>query len=142
MNKVKITICGIDYVIAGNEDEEYVLNLARKLDAELKKMMAQNPRISVMTAAVLAALDHLDESVKARELTPTLSSRASIASARCSYPPARWAISRAISGESAEKVSSSQPEGSSSPEAEARSSRLFSLPVVKKQGFSGLCGYL
>ena len=32
MNKVKITICGIDYVIAGNEDEEYVLNLARKLD--------------------------------------------------------------------------------------------------------------
>ena len=72
----------------------------------------------------------------------TLSSRASIASARCSYPPARWAISRAISGESAEKVSSSQPEGSSSPEAEARSSRLLSLPVVKKQGFSGLCGYL
>ena len=47
-------------MIAGNEDEEYVLNLARKLDAELKKMMAQNPRISVMTAAVLAALDHPD----------------------------------------------------------------------------------
>ena len=67
MNKVKITICGIDYVIAGNEDEEYVLNLARKLDAELKKMMAQNPRISVMTA-----LDHLDESVKAQESTDNM----------------------------------------------------------------------
>ena len=72
MNKVKITICGIDYVIAGNEDEEYVLNLARKLDAELKKIMAQNPRISVMTAAVLAALDHLDESVKAQESTDNM----------------------------------------------------------------------
>ena len=80
MNKVKITICGIDYVIAGNEDEEYVLNLARKLDAELKKMMAQNPRISVMTAAVLAALDHLDESVKAQESTDTMRLQREIAS--------------------------------------------------------------
>ena len=44
----------------------------RKLDAELKKMMAQNPRISVMTAAVLAALDHLDESVTAQESTDNM----------------------------------------------------------------------
>ena len=51
-NKIKLEICGSNYVIATTDTEEYVLSLAEKLDSDMTQMLASNPTASVTTAAV------------------------------------------------------------------------------------------
>ena len=60
-NKIKLAICGSNYVIATTDTEEYVLSLAEKLDSDMTQMLASNPTASVTTAAVITALGYLDE---------------------------------------------------------------------------------
>ena len=60
-NKIKLEICGSNYVIATTDTEEYVLSLAEKLDSDMTQMLASNPPASVTTAAVITALGYLDE---------------------------------------------------------------------------------
>ena len=60
-NKIKLEICGSNYVIATTDPEEYVLSLAEKLDSDMTQMLASNPTASVTTAAVITALGYLDE---------------------------------------------------------------------------------
>lgn len=60
-NKIKLEICGSNYVIATTDTEEYVLSLAEKLDSDMTQMLASNPTASVTTAAVITALGYLDE---------------------------------------------------------------------------------
>ena len=60
-NKIKLEICGYNYVIATTDTEEYVLSLAEKLDSDMTQMLASNPTASVTTAAVITALGYLDE---------------------------------------------------------------------------------
>ena len=50
-NKIKLEICGSNYVIATTDTEEYVLSLAEKLDSDMTQMLASNPTASVTTAA-------------------------------------------------------------------------------------------
>lgn len=40
-NKIKLEICGSNYVIATTDTEEYVLFLAEKLDSDMTQMLAQ-----------------------------------------------------------------------------------------------------
>ena len=60
-NKVKLEICGVSYVIATTDTEEYVMSLAEKLDKDMTQMLAGAPSASVTTAAVITALGYLDE---------------------------------------------------------------------------------
>lgn len=60
-NKIKLEICGSNYVINTTDTEEYVLGLAEKLDADMQQVLASAPTASVTTAAVITALDYLDE---------------------------------------------------------------------------------
>ena len=60
-NKIKLEICGSNYVIATIDTEEYVLSLAEKLDTDMSQMLTANPSASVTTAAVMTALGYLDE---------------------------------------------------------------------------------
>ena len=64
-NKVKLEICGSVYVVSSTDTEDYVLNLAERLDRNMNEVMASAPSASVTTAAVLCALDYLDEWQKA-----------------------------------------------------------------------------
>ena len=61
-NKIKLEICGSNYVIATTDTEEYVLSLAEKLDSDMTQMLASNPTASVTTAAALGYLDELKKS--------------------------------------------------------------------------------
>ncbi len=61
MTKVRLDICGGDYVVSTNDDEAYLLELATKLDADMREIMTASPSASVTTAAVLTALSYLDE---------------------------------------------------------------------------------
>ena len=64
VNKVRLTIAGSPYVISTTDSEEYVTNLAQKLDADITSVMEENPNLSVTRAAVFCALDYLDEYTK------------------------------------------------------------------------------
>lgn len=61
VNKIRLEICGCSYVISTTDSEQYTLSLAEKLDHNMNEIMVQNPSASVTAAAVLSALDYLDE---------------------------------------------------------------------------------
>ena len=60
-NRIKLEICGSNYVISTTDSEEYVLGLAEKLDADMSQLLSTNHTASVTTAAVIIALGYLDE---------------------------------------------------------------------------------
>ncbi len=64
-NKVKLTICGAEYVIASGEKNKYMIELGNEVDEKITSILRQNPRISVTQAAVLAALEFADAEKKA-----------------------------------------------------------------------------
>lgn len=64
-NKVKLTICGAEYVIASGEESKYMIELGNEVDEKITSILRQNPRISVTQAAVLAALEFADAEKKA-----------------------------------------------------------------------------
>lgn len=64
-NKVKLTICGAEYVIASGEENKYMIELGNEVDEKITSILRQKPRISVTQAAVLAALEFADAEKKA-----------------------------------------------------------------------------
>lgn len=65
MNRVKVMIAGKDYVFQTEEEEKYVIELARQLDRKIKDIMTSDQALSLTSACVLAAMDILDEKEKA-----------------------------------------------------------------------------
>lgn len=64
-NKIKLRICGSEYIIGSEDDPEYVSSLGEELDAKMKELLAKNNRLSVTQAAILCALDYADAFKKA-----------------------------------------------------------------------------
>lgn len=64
MNKVKVFIAGKSYVLQTDEEERYVLNLARQVDKGIKDMMQGDSTMSMPDACILFAMDVLDEKEK------------------------------------------------------------------------------
>ena len=63
--KVRLTICGSSYVVSTSESEDYMQNLAARLNMDMNEMMAASSTVSVTTAAVMTALSYRDELEKA-----------------------------------------------------------------------------
>lgn len=61
MNKIRMEICGSEYIISTTDGEDYTLALAEKLDKAMSEFMTAVPQASVTTAAVMCALSYLDE---------------------------------------------------------------------------------
>ena len=70
-NRIKISILGSDYIIASEEEENYVRQIAAETEKRIAGITRDNPRLSVTMAAVLAAL----EAVKATESADNLRSQ-------------------------------------------------------------------
>ena len=64
-NKVRLTICGSSYVISTNESEDYMQNLAERLNLDMNELMSSSNSVSITTAAIMTALNYLDELEKA-----------------------------------------------------------------------------
>ncbi|MEG0877724.1 MAG: cell division protein ZapA [Oscillospiraceae bacterium] len=60
-NKIRLEICGCNYVISSTDSEQYVLDLAARLDRDMNLMLAETPNASVTSAAIITALGYLDE---------------------------------------------------------------------------------
>lgn len=66
INKVKVVICGKDYVMQTAEAPNYVYGLARTLESKLHDSM-DKMNVSQYNAAVMVALSALDDLNKANE---------------------------------------------------------------------------
>ena len=64
-SKVRLTICGSSYVISTSESEDYMQNLADRLNLDMNELMASSNTVSITTAAVMTALSYRDELEKA-----------------------------------------------------------------------------
>lgn len=58
--KVRLSICGADYILIADDDEDYVRCIADEVEKRMQAVMEENPRASITTAAVLTALDCYD----------------------------------------------------------------------------------
>jgi cell division protein ZapA len=67
-NKIRITVGGIDYIIASEDDEIYVRKIGEELNVKLDDLARKNPYLSTTMVAVLAALEYCDTAKKATEM--------------------------------------------------------------------------
>lgn len=63
--RIKLNICGSEYIIASDEPEAYVLELSSEIDRSMRSLTNGDSRISTTMAAVLTALTYADEARKA-----------------------------------------------------------------------------
>ncbi len=61
MRKVKVNICGKIYCLNTEENEEYVTELAAGLNERITRFMNENPGTSVLSAAIMTALELSDD---------------------------------------------------------------------------------
>lgn len=71
-NRVKLTICGSEFLLSSDESVEYMQALGREVDREVKKLMEENPRLSVNMAVVLSAMNSADRARKAERAADNL----------------------------------------------------------------------
>ncbi len=67
MNVVSVTINGIHLKIKGPEDSEYILKVAKLVEALYNKLHGKNSKLSVNELYVLTALNSMDEMLKTSE---------------------------------------------------------------------------
>ena len=60
-SKVRLNICGSSYVVNTSESEDYMKNLADRLNLDMNELMASSNSVSITTAAVMTALNYRDE---------------------------------------------------------------------------------
>ncbi len=72
MKKIKITVAGVPYMIATDNDEEYALRLAGEINAEIDEIMMSAVNISPSQATVLALLNYAETAKKAKEECETM----------------------------------------------------------------------
>lgn len=64
-SKVRLNIFGSSYVVNTSESEDYMKNLADRLNLDMNELMASSNSVSITTAAVMTALNYRDELEKA-----------------------------------------------------------------------------
>ena len=65
VNRVKVVLCGKEYILRTEDAPSYVYQLAKSLEKSIKENMEKNPRISSHSAVMMVALSTMDELTKA-----------------------------------------------------------------------------
>ncbi len=64
MNKVTVRICGQEYVIKGDESDDYLRKVGKEVNLLISSIMEKNHQIDTSSASVLAALNAIDRVYK------------------------------------------------------------------------------
>ncbi len=72
MEKVKITIAGVPYTIATDNDPDYAISLAKEVDASIQEIISSSNNIAPAQATVLALLNYADRARKTAEETENM----------------------------------------------------------------------
>ncbi|WP_315117480.1 cell division protein ZapA [uncultured Clostridium sp.] len=67
MNIVAVRINGVEYNLKGNEKEEYLHRVAAYVDKKLKNITDNNSKLSTASAAILTAVNAVDDMLKKEE---------------------------------------------------------------------------
>lgn len=62
--KYTVTIAGTELTVISENSEEYVKELAKKLDKEIEATIVGNNKCTKLEAAIVCALDHYDKQLK------------------------------------------------------------------------------
>ena len=73
--KVRLTICGVEYVLLSAKEEGYIKELGARLHEAMNQLLQSSGRISATQAAVLCALEAMDEAREAQVTSENLRER-------------------------------------------------------------------
>lgn len=71
-NKVKVLIDGAEYTLVTAETAEYVQRVAVRVDKKIKDIKRENPQLTNVMIAMLAAINLSDEYIKLEDATDNL----------------------------------------------------------------------
>ena len=74
-NKVRLTICGVEYVLLSAKDEDFMQALGAQLHNDMTQLVQSNGRISATQAAVLCALEAMADACEAHTTAENLRAR-------------------------------------------------------------------
>lgn len=60
-DKVKVNICGRIFYLTSGDDSNYLMNIAKKIDASILELMKSNVGLTFEQAAILVALKYCDD---------------------------------------------------------------------------------
>lgn len=66
-NKVRLSICGMEYVINTSEEPDYVKSIAYEVETMIERLMEQNNSVTLNDAYMLCILNYADRYKKAEE---------------------------------------------------------------------------
>lgn len=55
--KVRLSICGADYILIADDDEDYVRCIADEVEKRMQAVMEENPRASITTAGCFNGIE-------------------------------------------------------------------------------------
>ena len=61
MNRIKVIICGKEYILQTEEENIYVYTLAKKLEQKISNLINGNSSVSIYNASIMVAMSTLDE---------------------------------------------------------------------------------
>ena len=73
MNKVIVNINGSEYPMVGEKSEQHMLNVARYVDEEIRRISEANPKLSASVVAILSAVNIANELFECGEENDKLS---------------------------------------------------------------------
>ncbi|GMB10450.1 MAG: cell division protein ZapA [Candidatus Improbicoccus devescovinae] len=71
-SRICINICGLDYVILSDENQEYCVQLSQEIYNKIKEIINSNEGINKFMAAVLTAMNFCDKYKKSEALVSNL----------------------------------------------------------------------
>ena len=74
-SRVKLKICSNEFIVTSEDSEEYIRHTGDLVEQRIKNLMNESENMSVSMAAVFAAMEFCDESVKAKESADNLRSQ-------------------------------------------------------------------
>ena len=75
LNRVKVVLCGKEYVLQTEDAPSYVYQLAKSLEKRISDITENNPRVSAHSAVMMVALSTMDELTKANNAIEVIRSQ-------------------------------------------------------------------
>lgn len=75
-NRVKLKICGSEFIIIADESTEYIKDIANRVDRQIHEYSDENPKMSISMGAMLSALNYCDQYEKEKRITNELIKKA------------------------------------------------------------------
>jgi cell division protein ZapA len=74
-NRVTLKICGYDFIILSDDDEEYICNIGQKVEDHINRLVNYSGTMSTSMAAIFTALEFCDDAAKADQAADNLRSQ-------------------------------------------------------------------